>query len=330
VDPQLLKRRIPTTAELSVLQDAQRRAVEVAHMQRPDLEISAQASLESFDAMRSAFLQRHEQAIKQELPLASLEPAPVSSVVQSRILGAAQRFNSVPNFGYHGTAQKNFSSIFDKGLLVPGHGGVTVVHGAAHGVGIYTAKGGCADLSKGFVPRGETDMLVVGVLDKKGADGCAGRVSPPRFLNGHRQTSKAAGPAATYINGRKHHDEPGMRLVGQARVFFDQSRVAPLFIARNAIASCTPMDSIKLSPKSYQGIVSTPLIGDTDRKPCTEALQRAGARQAMVMRTRERVFVPPEATRGWNEVRVKRRLVKKERDLQRRSARAEKSAMLET
>jgi hypothetical protein len=73
--------------------------------------------------------------------------------------------DSAIRLGYHGTAIENLPSILQQGLRVPGNGGVRVVNGAAHGVGIYTASMGHADLSQGFV-RGGNSMLVCGIIDE--------------------------------------------------------------------------------------------------------------------------------------------------------------------
>jgi len=65
---------------------------------------------------------------------------------------------------FHGTDASNHESIFKRGLLVPGdESGIKVVHGQAHGRGVYTANVDAAWLSKGFCthPR----MLVCAVLD---------------------------------------------------------------------------------------------------------------------------------------------------------------------
>ena len=70
---------------------------------------------------------------------------------------------------FHGTNAKNYSSISQRGLLIPGLGlgaDLDVVNGQAHGRGIYTAKVDAAWLSKGFCS--EASMLVCAVLDCDG------------------------------------------------------------------------------------------------------------------------------------------------------------------
>lgn len=63
----------------------------------------------------------------------------------------------------HGTPARNFDSIFQRGLLVPGQGNeLQVVNGAAHGTGIYTANLNASWLSAGFCS--ESTMLVCAVL----------------------------------------------------------------------------------------------------------------------------------------------------------------------
>merc|ERR1712228_109676 len=64
---------------------------------------------------------------------------------------------------FHGTNAANHSSIFERGLLIPGEGNeLRVVHGAAHGKGVYTANVDAAWLSRGFCYNPQ--MLVCAVL----------------------------------------------------------------------------------------------------------------------------------------------------------------------
>merc|ERR1712087_641171 len=41
---------------------------------------------------------------------------------------------------FHGTASHNFANIIRNGFCIPGGGGVHVVNGSRHGVGIYTSR----------------------------------------------------------------------------------------------------------------------------------------------------------------------------------------------
>ena len=52
---------------------------------------------------------------------------------------------------------------------------------------------------------------------------------------------------------------------------------------------------------------------------------RSPQRWAQGKQTGERVWLPPEAERGWNEMHVKRRFVQKQRDLHREELRKTKA-----
>merc|ERR1712217_36414 len=64
---------------------------------------------------------------------------------------------------FHGTNAANHKSIFNRGLLIPGAGNeLQVIHGAAHGRGVYTANIDAAWLSRSFCTA--PTMLVCAVL----------------------------------------------------------------------------------------------------------------------------------------------------------------------
>jgi len=131
--------------------------------------------------------------------------------VQSRFLeawknGDGPSINLLPAF--HGTGIRNVPSIFARGLLIPGHGNtLRVVHGSAHGRGIYVAKVHAARLSAGFARSCVAGMLVVGVLD----DAVESSAS-------QKSGSFSVGAESRLI-----------RHVGDAMVVFDPSRVLPFF-----------------------------------------------------------------------------------------------------
>jgi len=339
VDPQLLKQRIPSPAELSAIEDAQKRAADkrnawnaASENSMADPKKEEEMPLSSFQAMQDAFLARHGDAIQKDLgPGATLNPAPIATHLQNQILGTAQRAGAVPDFGYHGTAEKNYNSIFSQGLRIPGHGGVNVVHGSAHGVGIYTAMPGAPMLSQGFVPSGDSDLLVVGVVEQT-PKRQQQQQQPTATLGKskqHRDHHKPAASAAPqFINGRKVHSDTGaIRHVGDARVIFDEERVMPLFVAkggahRDGVVGATVTN--------YQQVVSGPLFGAAADRVNKAPVQRAGADQVVVIDSGETLWRPPEESRGWNEIRVKRRVVAKERYLQRVQQRKAKAPHEET
>lgn len=171
--------------------------------------------------LRSAFdrsydLQRHASGSHWHI---DLSVAPVSLRVQQSFLAEWFRMpDAVDNFklAFHGTSCANLSSIYSKGLLIPGKANnLQVKNGSAHGLGIYLADLNAVDLSLGFADCGgvqydgrrQLGLLVCGVLDD----------SRPC------QTDRAGRflvPSAS----------ASIRHVGDAFVVFNTSRVVPLFV----------------------------------------------------------------------------------------------------
>ncbi|CAE7946811.1 unnamed protein product [Symbiodinium sp. KB8] len=138
-----------------------------------------------------------------------LRATPTNKSVYDRFkLQIQKKGNLCPVF--HGTDEANLSSIYAKGLLVPGgERGVRVAHGASHGNGIYTAKTQNPGLSFGFCRGSIRPMLVCGVLDD------AVPLARKYLLGNHYVTAESQ----------------NVRHVGDAIVVFDESRVIPLFEA---------------------------------------------------------------------------------------------------
>lgn len=91
-----------------------------------------------------------------------LHPAPLAMHLQRSFALHAGNAEITPAF--HGTAAANHASIFGQGLCIPGRGNsLRVVHGTAHGQGVYTACLGNVRTSIQFCS--ERRMLVCGVLD---------------------------------------------------------------------------------------------------------------------------------------------------------------------
>merc|ERR550532_3262879 len=81
----------------------------------------------------------------------------------TRFMQAFSLTNADIRPAFHGTNANNYNSIFQRGLLIPGHGNeLQIIHGAAHGTGIYTANIDAAWLSRGFCT--EQSMLVCAVI----------------------------------------------------------------------------------------------------------------------------------------------------------------------
>lgn len=121
-----------------------------------------------FEAMRNAFLSCHENGIYSGLGKVFARPiklawTPLHSAVQVRFMKNLAKTGAVLRPAFHGTNFSNHSSIFHRGLLIPGENNeLKVVHGAAHGRGVYTANIDAACLSRGFCSA--PAMLVCAVL----------------------------------------------------------------------------------------------------------------------------------------------------------------------
>jgi len=120
-----------------------------------------------YDALRWHILGEHGQQIYKSLTdvfgfSVRLRPVPMDKAVSRAFMHRASNCSDIRP-AFHGTDVKNYSSIFHRGLLIPGDGNtLRVVHGTAHGRGVYTANVDAAWLSKGFCS--DTSMLVCAVL----------------------------------------------------------------------------------------------------------------------------------------------------------------------
>jgi hypothetical protein len=124
-----------------------------------------------FDTFRKKFLSLHERSLVEALSARNVElrPAPLGESVQNAFMhslrGGIGKHGVVPQVrpAWHGTNADNHASIFARGLLIPGIGNdLTIVNGAVHGRGIYTANLNAAWLSLGFCSG--NSILVCAVL----------------------------------------------------------------------------------------------------------------------------------------------------------------------
>merc|ERR1712232_1245383 len=122
-----------------------------------------------FESLRKSFQTMHEDSILRGLESVfpgriELRPAPIAREVQERFMSSVLGMPGVEmRPAWHGTDVHNHSSIFKTGLLIPGRGNnLKVVHGAAHGSGVYTANIDAAWLSRGFCTA--PALLVCAVL----------------------------------------------------------------------------------------------------------------------------------------------------------------------
>ncbi|CAE7355701.1 unnamed protein product [Symbiodinium natans] len=175
------------------------------------------SSEDAFDALRIRFLHRHGGNVLRSLKqgggvkIQRLLPAPLSGHARSRFLqtycggkGGALR----PTL--HGTNVNNHASIFERGLLIPdpATNGLTVVHGSAHGLGVYSASVSNPCLALGFVQgHGQAAVLVCGVVD---------------------DTSCLAMPQQ-YCGRMCRRESSNIRVVDDAVIALTSDRIAPLF-----------------------------------------------------------------------------------------------------
>lgn len=176
-EPELLEKAVV----LSDLIAPSATSTQTAQTPCEDVREGEKASLlfQRFEDLRKSFFKKYEQLIRENISSCfqgelEILSAPVSSVVMKLFVDGSRR-NSVAGKRtdrqasgrwipvLHGTTAENHRSIFEQGLLIPGRGNsLRVVHGAAHGRGIYTAGLHAAWLSKGFCS--EHRMLVCAVL----------------------------------------------------------------------------------------------------------------------------------------------------------------------
>lgn len=164
------KRRPPLTPELAEVAAKLADAVNKSERLKA-LELAAfmKTLNNDFDRLRETFRSMHVEKIMTGLegvlggPI-TLTAAPVARDVQERFMTSMQNAPDTEfRPAFHGTNAANHSSIFERGLLIPGQGNdLRVVHGAAHGTGVYTANVDAAWLSKGFCS--DPSMLVCAVL----------------------------------------------------------------------------------------------------------------------------------------------------------------------
>jgi len=235
-----------------------------------------------FEAVRELFLLHHERQVLENVKrlqtsrpnscyARKLQPFEVSPAVQLRFLKAFLRCGG-PEFTrdaspwlplWHGTRSCHLNSISQRGLLVPGsRSDVKVVHGSAHGLGVYTARVTAPWLSEGFASRG--GLLVCAGMDQSVA-------------LSQTQMHKVGAYTVT-------RESSSVRHVGDAVVFFDHSLVAPLFTLRqeNRIAPIvrqkTPA-ATQIPPRARKGKKAPGEVARASRGVLTWLFQRGRRRR---------------------------------------------------
>ena len=167
----MAKRRPPLPAELAELAAQKAEEIRQRDKRQAELAFSLSQGSSSFQDLVDHFEQQFCPVVLEGLEgvfeNVELREAKLSKQVQARF------FQQISKHGvgemrpaFHGTDPKNYDSILERGLLIPGFGlgaDLEIVHGAAHGRGIYTANVDAAYLSQGFCR--DPSMLVCAVLD---------------------------------------------------------------------------------------------------------------------------------------------------------------------
>jgi len=204
-----------------------------------------QKEMSSLDQFRKSFLEKHGMHFCQSLQSCFcgpiyLKPTPLNSEVQERFFNSCNGDldgSLLPAF--HGTATSRLMSIYEKGFLIPGvENHLKVVHGSAHGLGIYTATIDSPLLSWGFCSSsGGESMLVCGVL-----------------------SDAVNNPAIQHMGNLEVKSESADVLhVGNAIVIFDTKRVAPLFVATRYVPPASNYASWQIPPRRTRSKYSSPL-----------------------------------------------------------------------
>jgi hypothetical protein len=277
--------------------------------------------LHSWSCLQEHFKKEFGQRISDEVgQQATLVPV-VPSICKEFLQACRSTGSRLPLPAYHGTSSKNIASISQRGLFVPGNGGVQVAHGSAHGVGIYTARLGAAGLSRGFCDS--SDMFVCGVADQahepvvREPEASVIKLPPSRTFGialAHRhhhiplarlqaRQRQAARQKQVVSQNRMigrfhvHRDSSTVRHVGNAIVVFDRRFVAPMFIVRHT------------SEKNQNQVINP---------------NRDGRRQTLVPEFGETFWDPPVPEECSHAKKVKRRFERRRQHVQRRAERDQK------
>ncbi|CAJ1443463.1 unnamed protein product [Effrenium voratum] len=167
----MAKRRPPLSSDLAEMAATRAEEIRQQSMRQAELALSLCQTSATFNDLRDHFNGLYRTDVERGLSSVfgevEIREVDLSLEVKDRFLaklGSTGMGALRPAF--HGTDPANYRSIFQHGLLIPGAefgNKLRVVHGAAHGRGIYTANVDAAWLSKGFCTQ--ASMLVCAVLD---------------------------------------------------------------------------------------------------------------------------------------------------------------------
>eukprot|EP00930_Biecheleria_cincta_P018345 TRINITY_DN14324_c0_g5_i1.p1 TRINITY_DN14324_c0_g5~~TRINITY_DN14324_c0_g5_i1.p1 ORF type:complete len:737 (+),score=90.83 TRINITY_DN14324_c0_g5_i1:82-2292(+) len=310
VDSELLRRPIPSDAELQ-----NPFLSELEHEKAVSAEMGTERV--SFDQMRNNFMRLHGSEIRSNLQSVfdgpvKIEPAPVAPAIKKQFMESSQNGGNTIVPTYHGSNSANYPSIFERGLLIPGRRNeLKIVHGAAHGRGIYTAQVNAPDLSRGFCT--EPKMLVCGVADD----------------------AQALLSTAACGSQRISAQSNAIRHVGDAVVVFDEKRVVPLYQASGDAFKSSRYSSQRQRPtatitlNSWLGVMApgTGLPNPNWPQVSNKTFVDAGKGKVFHTQSRQLAFRPPQPLDASNhEINQKRIYERKIRQQGRVWLRAEKAA----
>lgn len=138
--------------------------------------------------------------------LLNLRVAQLGNDVKASFMQTVKRLNCTQRdlaITLHGTKTSNHSSICSHGLLIPGHRGVTVAHGSAYGLGIYTSTN--FSTSEHYCDSGKIFVCAV-VNDTKG--------HPEKLKDACREQATK-----------------NVKCCGDVMVIFNEAYIVPLYIA---------------------------------------------------------------------------------------------------
>mmetsp|Transcript_58115 Transcript_58115/g.109506 ORF Transcript_58115/g.109506 Transcript_58115/m.109506 type:complete len:467 (+) Transcript_58115:74-1474(+) len=121
--------------------------------------------LRPFERMRDQFLEKHTETLRNHFWL-DVDKAKLAKRVEDRFLSCMRTCGvGVADLilAYHGTRADNFASIFAKGFLIGGRG-TPVVHGTAHGHGVYAGSADNPSISNSY---SDGSIIVCAVIDVK-------------------------------------------------------------------------------------------------------------------------------------------------------------------
>lgn len=260
----------------------------------------------AFQNLQHQFIKRYADELRSAFgPEAEITPAEVNPAVQNKFLHTLHRARQKEvRLGYHGTPHKNIPKILETGLRIPGHGGVKVAHGSAHGVGIYTARLGGARLSQGFT--NSPNMLVCGVIDDPDEDSFNASGLPKYGFNHSilrigrpaKQRDMPTVPRSIQIQQRVgnytlHRNTGDVLHVGEAQVIFNESIVVPLLKVDN-------MPRSLYQPHFY----SAPVTGAAASQVVADV--QAAWEEGNANRDQE-ILLPLTSPVGAHELKVRRR-----------------------